>query len=132
MYGRHRWPTRGLGHRWNCGALLNERFPVIVRFLSSKQISDNTNFHHELLKVIINMSNRQERNAEDQYEAQNDQTGGDIPSGNVKTEGYRGAGGSQRGEDMIPVVQDDKEIEDPTNVRGAQNTDAQLGESTGC
>ena len=59
--------------------------------------------------------------ADDSYEAQNDRTGGDIPSGDVKSDDYVESKGP------IPVQKDDAPVEDPIDPNTA-DSDQQLGE----
>lgn len=70
------------------------------------------------------MSSAAERRAEDSYEAQNDATTGDIPSGEIKDNTYSARKG---GSDNIPVESDDAPVEDPIQAPES-NSDAQLGE----
>lgn len=56
---------------------------------------------------------------DDRYEAQNDATGGDVPSGDVKSSDYVDKG-------PLPVQSDDAPVEDPIDPAKA-DTDAQLG-----
>ncbi len=58
--------------------------------------------------------------ADDKYEAQNDVTRGDVPSGDVKSEDYVSGG-------PVPVQKDDAPVEDPIDESKA-DTDAQLGQ----
>lgn len=58
--------------------------------------------------------------ADDKYEAQNDPSGGDVPSGDVKIDDYVESKGP------VPVVSDDAPINDPIDPKTA-DTNAQLG-----
>lgn len=67
--------------------------------------------------------------ADDQYEAQNDQVSGDAPAGSMNDNSYLPS--STTGESKaIPVVKDETSIEDPTsNTDVDPNSDTQLGKS---
>jgi hypothetical protein len=71
------------------------------------------------------MSTLAERRAEDSYEAQNDATTGNVPSGDIKDNTYSGRKG---GSGNIPVQSDDAQVEDPVRAPES-NSDAQLGET---
>lgn len=62
--------------------------------------------------------------ADDQYEVQNDQAGGDIPAGDVQDNDYK----SRTGQSEIPVQSDDAPVEDPIDPANA-DSDAQLGKN---
>jgi len=59
--------------------------------------------------------------ADDRYEAENDQDGGDAPTGDVQDNDYQ----SRTGQDQIPVQADDKPVEDPIDPATA-DSDEQL------
>ena len=59
--------------------------------------------------------------ADDQYEAQNDITSGDAPAGDSVDNDYA----SRTGQSHIPVLKDEKEIEDPIDPATA-DSDATL------
>lgn len=63
--------------------------------------------------------------ADERYEAKNDPTSGDVPSGDVKTDDYTESKGP------IPVQSDDAPVEDPIDDAAA-DSNAQLGESSHC
>jgi hypothetical protein len=67
--------------------------------------------------------NANERNLDDEYEAQNDATSGDVPSGIPKDNSYVSGG-------QIPVQSDDAPVEDPIGDPKKANSDAMLGEHT--
>lgn len=75
------------------------------------------------------MSTARERDLDDQYEKQNDATGGDVPSGDLTTDkGYlpsTSGAAAAAGSTAIPVRPDD-EVEDTVDSN-VSNTDAQLG-----
>lgn len=60
--------------------------------------------------------------ADDQYEQQNDVTGGDVPSGNNIDNDYT----SRTGQYQIPVQKDEAPVEDPINPDTA-DSDQTLG-----
>ena len=60
--------------------------------------------------------------ADDQYEQQNDVTGGDVPAGDSMDNDYK----SRTGQHHIPVQSDDKPVEDPIDPATA-DSDATLG-----
>ena len=60
--------------------------------------------------------------ADDQYEAQNDQVSGDVPSGVSGDNDYK----SRTGQSHIPVQSDDAPVEDPIDANTA-DSDQQLG-----
>ncbi|KAL8694686.1 MAG: hypothetical protein Q9218_000697 [Villophora microphyllina] len=55
--------------------------------------------------------------ADDQYEQQNDVTGGDVPSGNKIDNDYT----SRTGQSQIPVQKDEAPVEDPINADTADS-----------
>ena len=55
--------------------------------------------------------------ADDQYEAQNDTTGGDVPAGDSMDNDYA----SRTGQSHIPVLKDEKDIEDPIDPATADS-----------
>lgn len=61
--------------------------------------------------------------SDDQYEAQNDVTGGDVPAGDSMDNDYA----SRTGQSEIPVVKDDAQIEDPIADDGTADSDEALG-----
>jgi len=65
--------------------------------------------------------NSAERKADDQYEAENDVTGNDAPSGIPNDDTYVSGG-------PVPVQKDDAPVEDPIDNPKFANSDAQLGE----
>lgn len=66
--------------------------------------------------------------ADEQYEAQNDQVSGDAPAGSVNDNSYIPS--STTGESKeVPIVKDEAPIEDPTDSSVDPNSDTQLGES---
>ena len=60
--------------------------------------------------------------ADDQYEQQNDVTGGDVPAGDAQDNDYK----SRTGQSHIPVQSDDKAVEDPIDAATA-DSDETLG-----
>ena len=60
--------------------------------------------------------------ADDQYEQQNDLTGGDVPAGDAQDNDYK----SRTGQSHIPVQSDDKAVEDPIDPATA-DSDETLG-----
>ncbi len=62
--------------------------------------------------------------ADDQYEQQNDMTGGDVPSGDSKDNDYK----SRTGQHHIPVQSDDAPVSDPIDPATA-DSDETLGQS---
>ena len=60
--------------------------------------------------------------ADDQYEQQNDLTGGDVPAGDAQDNDYK----SRTGQYHIPVQSDDKPVEDPIDAATA-DSDETLG-----
>ena len=62
--------------------------------------------------------------ADDQYEQQNDVTGGDVPSGDAGDNDYK----SRTGQSHIPVQSDQAPVEDPINPATA-DSDETLGMS---
>ena len=60
--------------------------------------------------------------ADDQYEQQNDMTGGDVPSGDAIDNDYK----SRTGQSHIPVQRDEAPVEDPIDPKTA-DSDEQLG-----
>ena len=68
------------------------------------------------------------RRAEDNYEAQNDQPGGDIPAGDPGDNDYTSrTGQNQYG---VPVQSDDAPVEDPISDPKVANSEEQLRECT--
>lgn len=61
--------------------------------------------------------------ADEQYETQNDVTGGDVPAGDSMDNDYA----SRTGQSHIPVVKDDTQIEDPIPNDGSADSDEALG-----
>ncbi|MCJ1307435.1 hypothetical protein MMC25_001081 [Agyrium rufum] len=55
--------------------------------------------------------------ADDQYEQQNDATGGDVPAGDSKDNSYT----SRSGQYQIPVQKDEYPVEDPINSATADS-----------
>ncbi|KAF2189530.1 hypothetical protein K469DRAFT_736853 [Zopfia rhizophila CBS 207.26] len=66
--------------------------------------------------------NANERKYDDKYEAQNDATGGDVPSGVPKDDSYV-TRGSQR---QVQVQRDDAPVEDPIGDPKIANSDRTL------
>ena len=62
--------------------------------------------------------------ADDQYEQQNDMTGGDVPSGDSMDNDYK----SRTGQHHIPVQSDDAPVSDPIDPATA-DSDETLGKS---
>ena len=60
--------------------------------------------------------------ADDQYEQQNDVTGGDVPAGDSMDNDYK----SRTGQSHIPVQSDDAPVSDPIDPATA-DSDATLG-----
>ena len=72
------------------------------------------------------MSNAAERAAEDQFEAQNDPTGGDVPAGDSKDNDYV----SRSGQYQIPVQKDEMGVESGVPDGKIANSDEYLRMST--
>lgn len=67
--------------------------------------------------------NANERKYDRKYEAQNDATGGDVPSGVPKDDSYVTHGG----QGQVPVQSDDAPVEDPIGDPKIANSDQMLG-----
>ena len=63
--------------------------------------------------------------ADDQYEQQNDVTGGDVPAGNSMDNDYK----SRTGQYQVPVQKDEAPVEDPIDPATA-DSDETLGKPT--
>ena len=78
---------------------------------------------------MSNISN-DTRAAEDNYEAQNDQTGGDVPAGDAGDNDYTSrTGQNQYG---VPVQSDNATVEDPIDDPKVANSEEQLRKYTLC
>jgi hypothetical protein len=71
--------------------------------------------------------NANERKYDDKYEAQNDATGGDVPSGVPKDDSYV----TRRGQGQGVVQSDDAPVEDVIGDPKIANSDEALGVSQG-
>jgi len=92
------------------------RSPFFHRSLHSISSYNTKSLHSIQIKTYIMSS------ADDQYEQQNDMTGGDVPAGDSMDNDYK----SRTGQYEVPVQKDDAPVNDPIDPATA-DSDETLG-----